>query len=130
GAVSVVVEEQAGGRLEDSRNAVKLAAQLVVAAGKVAARAVVHKAAHKKIEPSVVIVVEPNRAGSPVALENLCAQPGFLADVGKGAVPIVAIKNGPPVGGDEEIGKAVVIVIAHGHAHPERSARHSRFLGD
>jgi hypothetical protein len=70
--------------------------EFVVAARKVAAGAVVHKAADEQIQPAVVIEVEPYGAGAPVILENLGAQAGLLADVCEGFVAIVAVENRRP----------------------------------
>ena len=124
-AVAVVVEEQAGGGLEDARNAVELAAQFVIAAGEVAVGAVVHEAADEEIEAAVVIEVEPDRAGGPVAFEDFGAEAGLLADIGEGAVAVVVVEDRTAVGGDEEVGEAVVVVVAGGHAHAEGAAGHA-----
>src|SRR5207248_1596010 len=86
-AVAVIVEEQAGRRLEHSRNAIKLAAEFVVATGEMAVLSVIHKAANEKVQPAVVVEVEPDRARRPVPLEHLRAQPRLLADIGECAVP-------------------------------------------
>ena len=64
-------------RLEDARNAVKLAAEFVVAAGEVARRAVVDEAADEQIEPAVVVEIEPDGAGGPVAPKALAPSPAF-----------------------------------------------------
>ena len=128
-AVAVVVEQQARGGFEDARNAVEMLAQFVVAAGEVAVGAVVHKTADEEIEAAVVIEIEPDGAGGPVVLEDFGAQAGLLADIGEGAVAVVVVENGPAVGGDEEVGEAVVIVVADRHAHAEGAAGHARLFG-
>ena len=112
-------------RLEDARNAVELAAQFVVAAGEVAVGAVVHEAADEEIEPAVVVEIEPDGAGGPVAFEDLGAEAGLFADIGEGAVAVVVIENRAAVGGDEDVGEAVVVVVARRHAHAEGAAGHA-----
>ena len=105
-------------------------AELVVAAGEMAAVAVIDETADEQIEPAVVVEIEPDGAGGPVILENFGAQPGVLAHVGEGAVAVVAVEDGAAVGGDEQIGEAVVIVIAHGHAHAEGASGDAGFFCD
>ena len=54
--------------------------------------------------------------------EDLGAETRFFADIGEGAVAIVAIENRASVGGDEEVGEAIVVVVARGDAHAEGAA--------
>src|SRR3977135_530073 len=73
----------------------------------------VHKATYEQVKPAVIVVVEPNRTGSPTGR----ADTGFLRDVGKSSVAVVVIQNAFPVVGHVEIGEAVVIVVAHCGTH-------------
>jgi hypothetical protein len=121
-AVAVVVEQQARRWFEHARNAVKVPAQLVVAAREVLLRSVIDETACEQVQPPVVVIIEPDGAGGPVALERLGAQTGFLAHVGERAVAVIAIQNRPSVGGDEHIWETVVVVVANRNAHPECAA--------
>src|SRR5260370_38514038 len=124
-SISVVVKQEAVGGFEDAGDAVIVPAQLVVPAGKLAG--VIHKAADKQIQASVVVVIKPVVARGPSGHR----QAGFVRYVGERSVAIVLIQNAAAVCGHEQVGVAVVIVIAHGHAHAERRARgHARLLGD
>ena len=70
-----------------------------------------------------------NQTALVVQGREVGAEAGLLADIGEGAVPVVVVKDGTAVGGDEDVGKAVVIVVADGHAHAESAARHARRFG-
>ena len=48
-----------------------------------------HELADKKIQPAVVVVVKPNRAGGP----SRRSYPGLFRDIGKSAVAVVVIEN-------------------------------------
>src|SRR5262249_22422587 len=100
-------------------------AQFVVAAGEAAIRAIVYEAANEEVEKTVVIEIEPYRAGGPMASKDARAQTGLLTYIGECTVPIVVIKNGPSVGSYEKIGKAIVVVVPGCHAHAECSPRHT-----
>ena len=43
---------------------------------------------------------------------------------------IIFVKSAAAVGGDENIGPAVVIIISHGHSHAEGGPAHTGFFGD
>src|SRR5581483_9628404 len=85
----------------------------------------IHVASDKNIEPSVVVVIEEARAGTPVAASNS----GFVGDIGKGSVAVVVIKNVAAVAGDVEIFETVVVVVADSHAHAVEVLRHSAKTG-
>src|SRR4051812_29914488 len=87
---------------------------------------IVYEAAHEKIELPVIVVIEPDGAGRPAGHR----QTRFLSDIRKGAVPIISIKNCSSKTGDKEVGKTVIVVIAHRHAHAERATRNAGFLCD
>src|SRR5262249_10452504 len=124
--VSVVVEQQAGGRLENARNAVILPLEFVVAATHTGGNVVVDETADEQVEQAVVVVIEPDGAGGPVRED----QPGLFGDVAEGAVSVVVIQSRAAVCRDEQIGAAVIVIVPHGNAHAEAlTAGKSGFLG-
>src|SRR5262249_52753548 len=124
-AIPVVMEQEAVGWFEDARDAIVMAAELVVAAGELAR--VIDEAADEQVQATVVVVIEPHGARSPARQ----AQTGFRGHISECAVAVVVIKNATTVGGDEEVGVTVVVVIAHGYAHPEGGpGADAGFLGD
>ena len=129
-AVAVVVEQQARGGLEDARDAVELAAELVVAAREVAGRRRNRRSCRRRDRAGRRCRNRTRRRWWSSGLEDFGAEARLLADVGEGAVAVVVIENRPAVGGDEEVGKAVVVVVADGHAHAEGPAGDAGLLGD
>jgi hypothetical protein len=123
--VAVVVIEEAAGGLEHARNAIILAAQLVVAAREVMLGPVIDEAAHEQIQAPVVIVVEPDRAGGPSGGR----QAGLFGDVGELSVAVIVIQDRAAVRGDKQVGKTVVVIVAHGYAHAESAAGYAGFFG-
>src|ERR1043166_1632816 len=93
------------------------------------AGSVIHEAADEKIEPAVVIEVEPDRARGPVPLKDFGAQASLFADIGERAVAVVVIKNRVAVGGHEDIGEAVVVIVGDRYAHAESAAGYARGFG-
>ena len=68
----------------------------------------------KEIQLAVVIVIEESRGRGPAAGCDACMR----SYIRKCAVAVVVVQDVAAVAGDIEIGKAVVVVIAGGHAHP------------
>ena len=66
-----------------------------------------------EVEVAVVVEVGPGRRGRPVAV---AAEPGLRGGVLEPAVAVVVIEGVGPPAGDEEVGAAVVVVVAHGDA--------------
>jgi hypothetical protein len=124
-AVAVVVEEQGGGGLEHSRDAVVPLAQLVVAAEDVLAEAELDEAADEEIEPPVVVIVEPHGARRPAGRGDS----RLAGHIGECGVAVVAVEDAPAVRRDEEIREAVIVIVADRDAHPERAAADACFLG-
>ena len=85
----------------------------------------VDKPAHKQIETSVMIVVKPDSARCPTRSRHA----RFLGNVGKRAIPVVAIKNAPPILCDIKIGVSIPVVVTGRHSHAIASARHTRLFG-
>src|ERR1700722_2064248 len=66
------------------------------------------------VQPAVAVDVDHGDAGAPHAI---LAKAGFVGDVFKFEIPFVEIKLiGPHIGGEEDIGKAVVVDVADGYA--------------
>src|SRR6516225_2848868 len=85
--VAIVMKEKARARREDPRNTIVMRSIRVDAA---AERFIeLGELADKKIEPSVVVVVEPDCTGAPSGYTNA----GALGYVGKRSVTVVVIKN-------------------------------------
>ncbi len=129
-AVAVVAVERVRERLVVFRIAV--GAQLAGQAYRVLVHFPLAVVRDEQIEQAVVVVVQPGRGGGPhlLAAQGRALHPGFVGDVGEGAVAIVVQQL---VAGDvrhEEIGPAVVVVIAHGDAHPVALACHPGSVGD
>ena len=82
-----------------------------------------------EIQVAVVVQVGEGRRGRPVAI---APQPGRGRHILERAVPAVMVKGIRPPAGDEEVGAAIVIVVAHGHAVaiPLGRAGQARGLGD
>src|SRR4029077_12214231 len=73
-----------------------------------------------EVESSVVVVIEPRSARSPPA-EILHTRP--CADIGEGTIAIVVVEDGTAVAEHEQVRKAVVVVVTHGHSHSEKTLR-------
>src|ERR1700730_3447683 len=108
----------------NSRHTVVPLVDCTVAAKLVLLFAKVHEATYEQIEPAVIVVVEPNRTGSPTGR----ADTGFLRNVGKSSVAVVVIQNAFSVLGQVEIGEAVVIVVAHCGTHAIAPSGYACFL--
>jgi len=70
--------------------------------------------ANDEIQVAVSVVIHPGSAGAEFVR---AFEPGLLRHVGECAVAIVVKQMVLPVGGDEQIVVAVVVVITDGHAH-------------
>src|SRR5437870_1750774 len=67
---------------------------------------------HKYVELAIAIIVH-ERASGPEAGMRI-QEAGFLSDVGKRAIPVVAIKRVLAPAGDEQIFEAVVVIVSDG----------------
>ena len=84
-----------------------------------------HKLADEQIQPPIVVVVKPDRAGGP----SRRGYAGFLGHIGKGAIAVVVIQDASAVLRNVQIRKAVAIVVADGHALAISAGRDAGFLG-
>ena len=128
GAVAVVVVER--GCLPVVHVGVAIAAhpRALVAAVVIGFRRPVDVIGDHKVQTSVVVVVEPGRAGGPPPFVlHSC----LFTDVGKCAVPIVVVKNATVVTQDHQVGKSVIVVVTDRHPHPEKPlGTHAPAFGD
>jgi hypothetical protein len=120
------VKQETAGGLEIARDAVVPKAELVIPAENVLAQGELDKPAHEQVQAAVIVVVKPQRAGRPSG----DLHPGRAGHVSKRPVAVVAVKNGPAVGGYKQVRVAVVVVVAHRRPHAERAAGHARPRGD
>src|SRR5580658_7343401 len=110
GAIAAIAIEDASGGGESAWRAVGLP---FVAADFAVLRVPEHVTRDEKIEVAVIIVIEEAGRAAPAS----SCYSGLCGYVRESSVPVIVIERIFPVVGDVEIGIAVVIVIAHGHAH-------------
>src|SRR5215475_12318993 len=70
-----------------------------------------HKLANEQVQPSIIVVVEPDGAGRPSRRRHA----GLFRDVGKCAITIVVIQNAAAVLSDVDVGETVAVVVADGN---------------
>ncbi len=80
--------------------------------------------ADEQIEPAVVVVIEPDRAGTPAWSRDT----RFLRHVGEGAVAIVVIEDAASVLRNVEVWEAISVVIPHRNTHAIATPSHAGFL--
>ena len=83
--------------LKNARHAVIISSDLIVPAFQLAYAGIIYEAAHKKVQPAIFVIVEPNCAGRP----SRSGQASLIGDIGEGPIVIVPVKNASSVGGDE-----------------------------
>ena len=84
-------------------------------------QAVVDEATNEQVEPSIIVVVEPNCARRPPRGGNT----GLGGNIGKGPVAVIVIQQSAAISRDEQVRKAVVVIIANRDTHSESSAWYS-----
>src|SRR6266446_5529710 len=109
-AVSAIVVENVGGAWKFSGRTVGMK---IAAAVFAVLRVPVHVARDEEIQLAVVIIVEKSGRDGPPATPDT----RLGGNVSEGAISVVVIENVFAIAGDVEIGIAVVVVIADGHAH-------------
>src|SRR5258708_39196088 len=89
--VAIVVKQPARPRLEDARNTIMMRAVLIDAA---AARLVeLRKLANEKVQPPIVVVIEPHRARTP----SWSRDAGLLRNIRESPVTIIMIEDAAAV---------------------------------
>src|SRR5439155_22906478 len=87
----------------------------------------VHEAAKEQVEAPIIVVVEPDGTGGP----TLGGDTRFGTHVGKRAVVVVVVKSGRMViGGYQQVGPAIIVIVANGSPHREHIGGDSRFFRD
>ena len=132
GAVAVVVEQlhvagRQAARAAVDRDALPSAVAALARLGEPLQRRV-EIGGDEEIEAAVAIVVDPGAAGA-VAHGGL-REPGLRGHVGEGAVAVVVVQHVVPVGGDEQVVEAVVVVVADRHRRRPAGARQPRLRRD
>src|SRR5713101_4857737 len=109
--VAIVVKQPPRPRLEDARNTRMMRAVLVDAAP---ARLVeLRKLANEKVQPPIVVVIEPHRARTP----SWSRDAGLLRHIRESPVTIIMIEDAASVLRHVQIGKAVAIIIPRRYSH-------------
>ena len=70
---------------------------------------------NEEIQVTIAIVVQKGASRSPASIAFI-DQPGLLGNIGKCAISIVAVKNILTVISDEDILKAVVVIVPDGYS--------------
>src|SRR6476659_3585385 len=117
------MKQPAGHRIVDRRNAIYALAGEFVAAKLELLFAVVHEVADEEVEPSVVVVVEPDRAGRPTRGGDTSVR----CHVCERAITVVVIENAARILCYKQIRKAIAVVVTDGDSHPVSTPGHSRF---
>ena len=84
----------------------------------------VHETANEQIEPSIVVIVEPDGTGGPTGSR----QAGLFGYVRERSISIVVIENAAAVLRDVQIGPAVGIEVSDSDAHAIASGRDASFF--
>src|SRR4029077_2208185 len=120
----VVVKQPARHGIVDSRYAVIAFVGGGVAAELVFLLAEIYKAAHKKIQPAIIVVVEPDGTRGPPQR----GYAGLLRDIAKRPVAVVVVENTAAVLGYVEIGKPIAIVVTDRDSHAVAAAGDASLL--
>src|SRR6267143_540894 len=110
GAVAAIAIKKVGCSRKFARRAIGLPGST---AGLAVLGVPFHVAGNKKIEMAVIIVIEKTSRDGPATARDCCSG----GDIGERSVAVVVIEDVLSVARDEEIGKAIIVVIADGDAH-------------
>ena len=80
----------------------------------------------EQIESAVIVIIEPDRAGSPSGGGDPC----LLRYISEGAVTVVAVENAAPILGHVQVREAIGVVIADGDAHAITTTSNTGRFGD
>src|SRR5208282_606801 len=116
-AVAVIVVERGRLAVIIVRMAVAAHAGAVITAPEIALGGPVDIVCDHKIEATVVVVIEPGRAGGP---PSGIGNSGALSYVGKRAVAIIVVENGTVVSEDEQVRESIVVIVPYRNAHTEQ----------
>src|SRR5450631_406725 len=121
--VAIVVKQPAWPWPENARDTVMMRSIAIDAAAEGLVE--LGKLANEQIEPAVVVVVEPHRAGIPAGSRH----PRFLRHVRECPIAVIVIENAALVLRNVEVGKAVAVVVARRHPHAVAAAGHTGLFG-
>src|SRR5215472_5148693 len=126
----VVVAEHLIGRAAIGAG-IAIALMLLGAAAGFGLRIPLHVVTDDKIEPAVIVYVNPGRRDRPqlAQLRIDTTEVSFLGDIFERAVAAIVVKNVAVHPGDEDIGIAVVVVVGDGNAHGVAFACYPGFFG-
>src|SRR5260370_19738703 len=120
--VAIVVKQPARPRLEDARNTIMMRAVLIDAA---AARLVeLRKLANEKVQPPIVVVIEPHRARTP----SWSRDAGLLRNIRESPVAIIMVEDAASVLRHVQIGKTVAIIVPRRDSHAVAATGHARLF--
>src|SRR6185437_12978269 len=129
-SVAVVMKKAAGCRRINARIAVlrlpRQCRNVRRTAAMVLRFAEIHEAADEKIELSVVVVIEPYRAGGPAWR----CDASFVRYIREGAVAIVVIQNAAAILRHVKIGETIGVVVSNSDSHSVAAAGNTGFVGD
>ena len=114
-AVAAIVPQAHGRAFVRFRRAIRFAFA-VERAIQVGLRRPLHVIGDHQIQMPVFVVVDPGGAGAEFLRPQ---QSRFLRHIGERAVAIVVKQMALPVSGDKKIVIAIIVIVAHRHAHPE-----------
>ena len=131
GAVAIVVVESVGETFEAARAALDVNAVVLAGFAGAEDREIVetdvHVVGNEQVGPTIAVIVTERGTHGPAFVER---QTGLLGDVSEGAVSVVAVEHNPVETGDQQIGPAVVIVVADRDAIGPTGIAHSGFIRD
>src|SRR5205085_8688575 len=87
-----------------------------------------HIVGNEQVKVTVAIIVHEAATGAPALL--LAPEPGRLRNIREGAIAVIAVEEVLPVAGDEDVLKAVVVIVAYANAASPTNRVQSRFFGD
>src|SRR6202011_469644 len=124
GPISIVAKQPTRHRLINFWNAIMPLAVIMDSTRLVLLLAEIHKLTHKQIQPSIIVVIEPHRAGCPPR----SGHPSLFRYIRKRAISVVVKQNTPPVLRDVQIRESVSVVITNCHTLPKSPGGHPRLL--
>ena len=77
------------------------------------------KAADEKVQPAVIVVIEPHRTGTPARTSHA----RFRSYIRKGPVTVVVVENAVLILREKQVGESVSVVVSDRHTHAVGIAR-------
>ena len=130
-AVSVIVIERVGQSFQSARTALHV--NSVILTGLAGTeywkvfQADIDVVGDEKVSPTIRVIITKSRAGSPPLIAS---QAGLLGHVSECAVAIISVQHNSVKAGDQQIGPAIIVVIADGDPHCPTGIPHASLLCD